>query len=84
LKDQLILPGDPLFGLTLAETLPPDWQRVSAALGEACVFVSEAGCGLLRPCNPAEAEDYLYGGEYEERIYEIGEFEDEDQECPGA
>jgi hypothetical protein len=77
----LILPGDPLFDWTLACNLPPNWQQVSAYLGEACVFVASAGSGVLRPCNSIETDDYLYGGEYGDRLEEIDQYDSDEVEC---
>lgn len=65
----LILPGHPLFDLTLA-TPRPDWRGV-AAKDEQYAFVTEPGSGLMRPVTQADLEDYLYGGEYDERLEEI-------------
>lgn len=67
----LILPGNPLFDLTLA-TPRPDWQRV-ASLDRQYAFVAEPGSGLMRPVTQKELDDYIYGGEYQERLKEIGE-----------
>ena len=69
----LILPGHPLFDLTLA-TPRPDWQE-TASVDEKYAFVAEPGSGLMRPVTQRELEDYLYGGEYDERLQEIGEHE---------
>ncbi len=63
----LILPGDPLFDMTLATSLPPDWQIVASAINQPPVFVASADDGILRPATPDEMIDYLYGGEYDER-----------------
>lgn len=67
----IILPGDPEFDLTLACNLPPDWRKVADRLGENCVFVASSGSGVLRPCDPNETAEYLYGGEYDDRLLEI-------------
>ena len=66
----LILPGNPLFDLTLA-TSRPDWRDTAARDGTTYAFVAEAGSGLMRPVTESELEDYLYGGEYDARLAEI-------------
>ncbi|GAB4465525.1 MAG: hypothetical protein OHK0037_20370 [Elainellaceae cyanobacterium] len=76
LSSFLILPGDPEFSLTLATALPPDWRAVADRMGEACCFVASAGSGVLRPATPEEMDDYLYGGEYDDRLSEL----DDDEE----
>lgn len=72
----LILPGDPLFDLTLSTAFPPDWRAVADRLGDAPIFIASAGSGVLRPATPEERAEYLYGGEYDERLEEIGDDED--------
>lgn len=74
---RLILPGHPLFDLTLASP-PPNWREVAARDGDTYAFVAEPGSGILRPATRAEVTDYLEGGEYDERMAEIGEDEDEE------
>lgn len=69
----LLLPGDPEFDWTLASSLPPSWRAAAAAIGEQVAFVAEAGSGLLRPATAEELNDYLYGGEYDDRLDEIGD-----------
>lgn len=71
----LILPGNPLFDLTLATAIPPGWRQASEACSAQVAFVAESGSGLLRPASPQELEDYLAGGEYDERMDELGESE---------
>ena len=73
--NRLILPGDPLFDLTLA-TPPPDWGQVAAKDGNTYAFVAELGSGLMRPVTQSELVDYLEGGEYDDRMAEIGEVEE--------
>ncbi len=67
----LILPGHPLFDLTLM-CPRPDWHE-TAAKDNQYAFVAEPYSGLMRPATQDELEDYLYGGEYDERLVEIGE-----------
>ena len=71
----LILPGNPLFDLTLA-TPPPSWGQVAARDGNTYAFVAELGSGLMRPVTQAELTAYLEGGEYDDRMAEIGETEE--------
>lgn len=67
----LILPGHPLFNITLL-TPRPDWQQ-TASQDEQYAFVAEPDSGLMRPATQKELEEYLYGGEYDERNDEIDE-----------
>lgn len=64
----LILPGDPLFDLTLGVCLPPTTP------GREAIFIARSGSGILEAVSSEVFEDYLFGGEYDERI---GEIEDE-------
>ena len=74
-KSNLIFPGDPEFDKTLGLTLPPDWQAVASSNPEFCL-VAKAGMGGVLAAVPwYEAQDYIEGGEYDERL---DEFEDED------
>lgn len=73
--DGLILPGNPLFDLTLATAIPPGWRQAAESCSAQVAFVAEPGSGLLRPASPAELEDYLAGGEYDERMDELGDSE---------
>lgn len=71
----IILPGDPDFYIPL--TPPPNWREV-AHKGDGIAFVAEAGSGLFRAVNLIELDDYIYGGEYDDRLSEIGEdFDDQ-------
>jgi hypothetical protein len=68
----IILPGDPEFDLTLATSIPPDWKYASSIDPDGFGFAAAPGSGIFRPLTSADLEDYLYGGEYEERMNEIG------------
>ena len=70
---KIILPGDPEFDLTLGTSLPLDWNQHSSEFA----FVARAGSGILETVSMDELEDYLYGGEYDDRLQEIGEESDE-------
>lgn len=64
----VILPGDPEFDWTLACTLPPGWVEVANQVSQQIAFIASADSGLLRPATDAELTEYLYGGEYDERL----------------
>jgi hypothetical protein len=66
----LILPGNPLFDMTLGMALPP-----SPLSTEVC-FVARAGSGILEPASPDQVREYLMGGEYDERLSEIDDSEE--------
>lgn len=66
----LILPGNPLFNETLA-CIPPNWREKQSQCVGNVSFVAEPNSGLLRPVTPQELKDYVYGGEYEERLTEL-------------
>jgi hypothetical protein len=69
-RSNLILPGDPEFDETLGRTLPPDWQALAYSHPD-YAFIAKAGQGGILTAVPwAEAEEYLEGGEYEERLLE--------------
>lgn len=73
----LILPGDPEFDSTLGATLPPGWQSVQAATNGDFGFIVRPGGVLLEPVTGEELDEYLEGGEYDERLEEIWEPEDD-------
>lgn len=86
----LILPGDPEFDRTLA-TPPPNWSQSMARYGGECAFVARSGSGILEPVSLQNLDDYLEGGEYEQRLLESGQdeawldaFADEDELDYGA
>lgn len=59
----LILPGDPLFDLTLDTMPPPGWHNHSS---EETALVKDLETGLLRPATAEEMWEYILGGELEE------------------
>lgn len=69
----IILPDNPLFQLTLQTVPPPDWQNHAS---EELAMIFDHESGLMRPATLAEMTDYVEGGEYDERLRSIGEFED--------
>jgi len=75
-QPELILPGNPLFDLTLGTALPFDWREVAFKSFGEYAFVCRADNGILEAVPEEEAREYLYGGEYDERLNEIGEWDD--------
>jgi hypothetical protein len=73
----IILPCDPEWNDTLGQRLPPDWIEFSHQLGQACTFVVSAESGIMRPATPADLDDYICGGEYEERQRQLGFLNDD-------
>ena len=67
----LILPGDFEFEATLAR-IPPNWKEIAAKSGDNYAFVAEPGTGLLRCVDGFNFREYLLGGEYDERLNELG------------
>lgn len=76
---RLILPDNPLFDETLATAPPPNWREYAATSGDgnAVGFVADASSGVLRPANWNDIEDYVWGGEWDERMTDLGWTEDE-------
>ena len=64
----LILPGHPLFDVTLATSLPPGWESTAAISGNQCAFVLRVDSGLMEPVSGKELDEYLLGGEYDARL----------------
>lgn len=75
MSEYLILPGMPDFDETIACIMPFDWQQIANKC-DGFQFVARAGSGLLEAVPNNQVIDYLYGGEYDERLNEIGENED--------
>ena len=72
----LILPGSLEYEETLGRSLPPDWQQRAFKAYGAFTFVADSETGLLRVADPDETDEYVYGGEYEERLLAIEEEEE--------
>lgn len=72
----LILPGDPEYDLTLATALPPDWKTKAAQWSGEYGFVVDIETGMLRVVDSKQLQEYAFGGEYDERLEQIGEWED--------
>lgn len=73
----LTLPGDPLFNLILHSFLPPGWQGF-ANQNPDFAFVVRAESGILEPVSLEDLEEYVEGGEYDERLIQMGEYADAD------
>lgn len=67
----LILPGDIEFNWTLNGYLPPVQNGVQP------LYVQRPGSLIMEPATPEEMTEYLLSGEYDERLAEMGD-EDED------
>ena len=67
----IMLPGDPGFNETLL-TPRPDWEEVAARDGNTYALVVGED-GIARPVTSIELEEYLEGGEYEQRLMQLGE-----------
>lgn len=74
----LILPGDPDFNITLGAAMPPGWQSVQAATNGDFGFIVRPGSLLMEPVTGEELDEYLEGGEYDERLIELGETEEDE------
>lgn len=76
-EDRLILlPGDLEFEQTLA-TPPPDWRRFAEQTSGTYAFVADSDSGLLRTVDGLGCREYLLGGEYEQRLSAMYDFEDD-------
>ena len=70
----IMLPDDPAFNQWLGIP-PPDWKGVAQKTGNYS-FVTDSW-GMLRATDGQGCREYLLGGEYEERLSEMYEPEDE-------
>lgn len=67
----ILLPGDPGFAETLAAP-PPNWGEVAARDGSSYAFAVRPGsAGVAEAVTLTELEDFIYSGEYDERLDEI-------------
>ena len=69
---KLILPGDALFDFTLSQSLPPNWNAISNQNGGQCAFVVRLDTGIMEAVSDPDLDEYLYGGEYIERVEQVG------------
>lgn len=68
----LILPGTELFEETLANPGEFWFRQGQRDLNGDCVFIQPIDQGgLLIPVSAKEAEEYLWGGEYDEAVIEF-------------
>ncbi len=68
----ILLPGDIEFERTLG-TPPPNWGSVAAEDGSTYALVADHDSGLLRAVTGRGCQEYLLGGEYEERLTSLYE-----------
>lgn len=66
MKD-LILPGSVEYEVALG-TLPFGWRHDAHRLSGECAFVADGETGLLRTVSTREMWDYVFSGEYDERL----------------
>lgn len=80
--NQLILPGDRLFEETLANPGEFWFRQGQRDLSGDCVFIQPVDQGgLLIPVSAKEADEYLWGGEYDEAVTQFdGEPDDDSNE----
>ncbi|MGL4498578.1 MAG: hypothetical protein ACRC78_12665 [Planktothrix sp.] len=76
----LIFPGTQLFEETLANPGMFWFRQGQRELSGDCVFIQPVdGGGLLVPATSQQAEEYLWGGEYEEaqNVFDVEPDDDE-------
>lgn len=71
----IMTPDDPDFSAWLGMP-PPTWQSEIESRSGECVLLADAESGILRPASWQETDEYLYGGEYDERMLSLLEVED--------
>ena len=64
---QLILPQNPIFQETL-DNIPFFWGAMQKEASGMVHLATDPESGLMRPCSDKEFEEYLFGGEYDERL----------------
>lgn len=77
----LILPDNPEFNLTLGR-IPFFWEQI-ANKGNGFNFAVDPETGLFKVLNHQETIEYLYGGEYDARLEQMGYDEAEGDEFGG-
>jgi len=70
-RSPLILPGDVEFECTLNGTLPPVQDGIQP------LYIQRPGSLLLEVATPEEMTEFLLSGEYDERLIEMDEGEDD-------
>lgn len=73
----LILPGSFEYEMALG-ALPLGWQHDAHRFFGNYAFVADSETGLLRTVDGLGFQEYLLGGEYEERLAAMGYEDDED------
>ena len=68
----LVLPGDPAFEATLSGALPPVNEGMQP------LYIQRPGSLLLEPVTPEEMTEFYLSGEYDERLEEMGEYDEGD------
>lgn len=70
MSEWLILPGMPDFDETIAHIMPFDWRNIADKYND-FQFIARSGSGLLEAVSNNQATEYLYGGEYDQRLQEL-------------
>jgi hypothetical protein len=73
---RILLPGDIEFEQTLA-TPPPNWREMANKTNGVFAFVASSESGLLRTVDGVGCQEYLLGGEYQERLFSMWEDDDD-------
>lgn len=75
----LILPGTLEFSIALTEIPPvPTWRaQAEKSNGDTYLICRSGSLGLMEAVTRKEWEDYVYGGELDDRMDEIEELEDQ-------
>lgn len=68
---KLILPDDLEYHVTLGN-IPFYFQGMVNKTFDFAGWVADSETGLVRPCTYNQMVDYIYGGEYEERLANDG------------
>lgn len=71
-RSPLILPGDVEYECTLNGTLPPVQEGIQP------LYIQRPGSLLLEVATPEEMTEYLLSGEYDERLDEMPDDDDEE------
>jgi len=79
----IMTPSDPGFYEILARRYPPGWEDVRDKHHGEFVFVCRAGSPLMEPVGMDEFDEYFGGGEYDDRMAEIEDDEDDDELTEG-
>lgn len=69
----ILTPDHPDFDRVSSRLLPAFWRNQLDRHGGAVVWCARSETGLLEPLSYAETDEYLYGGEYDERLAQSGQ-----------